>query len=668
MSAAPEGGETRTLAARELPSAVNTPELLEKHLKITNGMVRTRFPPEPNGYLHIGHAKSMNMNFELSFEKLGVPVENRQTFFRYDDTNPEAESKEYIDSLLQDVLWLGWKPNPTTFSSDYFHRLYELAVELIRRGKAYVCHQSKAEIEACRDIARPLEKHVSQSLQQFCYNYLSMYTNRSIEENLKKFDDMRLGKYNSSEATLRLKMDMCSPNPNMWDQVAYRIKYVAHPHAGNEWCIYPTYDYTHCLVDSLEEIDYSICTLEFESRRESYYWVLEALDMYRPKVYEMSRLNMTNTILSKRKLLKLVTSKFMDGWDDPRMPTIKGLRRRGYTREIINAFCRDIGVTRNENLVEYERLAAIARAQLHESAPRVMAVLDPLKVIITGLDDALSSRSLSVPDFPFAPERGSHNVTIESEIYIDQSDFRLEDSSDYFGLAVNKIVGLKCACWIHCDSVIMDAEGKPVELRATAVRENTEATTKPKSTIQWVPVSTSVTAEVRLYGNLFKVDEPSDDKWEDDLNPDSRVIHANAKIDPSVYNWKPVPESHFQFERIGFFVADFDSTAEPVANDPANKLIFNLTVGLKDSRPKAAGAPNRSRKEEQAKQLAEKQAKMNLDPRDMFKGQADLYSRFDDDGIPTHDAAGEPLSKSGIKKLKKDWDKQKRLFESNQKK
>lgn len=495
-----------------------------------------------------------------------------------------------------------------------------------------------------------------------------MYTNRSIEENLKKFDDMRLGKYNSSEATLRLKMDMCSPNPNMWDQVAYRIKYVAHPHAGNEWCIYPTYDYTHCLVDSLEEIDYSICTLEFESRRESYYWVLEALDMYRPKVYEMSRLNMTNTILSKRKLLKLVTSKFMDGWDDPRMPTIKGLRRRGYTREIINAFCRDIGVTRNENLVEYERLAAIARAQLHESAPRVMAVLDPLKVIITGLDDALSSRSLSVPDFPFAPERGSHNVTIESEIYIDQSDFRLEDSSDYFGLAVNKIVGLKCACWIHCDSVIMDAEGKPVELRATAVRENTEATTKPKSTIQWVPVSTSVTAEVRLYGNLFKVDEPSDDKWEDDLNPDSRVIHANAKIDPSVYNWKPVPESHFQFERIGFFVADFDSTAEPVANDPANKLIFNLTVGLKDSRPKAAGAPNRSRKEEQAKQLAEKQAKMNLDPRDMFKGQADLYSRFDDDGIPTHDAAGEPLSKSGIKKLKKDWDKQKRLFESNQKK
>jgi glutaminyl-tRNA synthetase len=658
---APASEEGTALVGRELASAINSPELIAKHLANTNGMVRTRFPPEPNGYLHIGHAKSMNMNFELSFEKLGVPPERRQTFFRYDDTNPEAESKEYIDSLAEDVLWLGWTPNPTTFSSDYFQTLYELAVELIKRGKAYVCHQTKVDIEACRDIAR-----VKCADPSAPGNPESPWRNTSVEENLQKFDDMRLGKYGASEVTLRLKMDMYSPNPNMWDQVAYRIKFIPHPHAGEAWVIYPTYDYTHCLVDSLEDIDYSICTLEFESRRESYYWVLEALDMYRPKVYEMSRLNMTNTLLSKRKLLKLVKNNFMDGWDDPRMPTIKGLRRRGYTREIINTFCRDIGVTRNENLVEYERLAAIARSQLHETAPRVMAVLRPLKVIVSGLEEVISNNVLEVPDFPFAPERGTHNVVIENEIYIDHADFRMEDSSDYYGLAPGgKLVGLKSACWLRCDSVSVDDAGQPTEVRATAVKDTGDSADKPKSTIQWVPVNTCTSAEVRVYGNLFVVDTPSDEHWEAELNPDSRVVYPDAKIDASIFKWKPVPETHYQFERIGFFVADFSSSAEPVANDESSKLIFNMTVSLKDSRPKAAGAPSRSRKEEQAKQLADKQAKMNLDPKDMFTGQTDLYSKFDGDGIPTHDAAGEPLSKSGIKKLKKDWDKQKRTFEAN---
>ena len=365
----------------------------------------------------------MNMNFSLAFEKLGVPPENRQTFFRYDDTNPEAESQEYIDSLREDVHWLGWRPNPTTFTSDYFQELYDLAIELIKRGKAYVCHQTKVDIEACREIARG-----KISDPNFPGNPNSPWRDRSIEENLVEFNNMRLGKYEASKATLRMKMDMTSPNPNMWDQVAYRIKYMPHPHAGDKWVIYPTYDYTHCIIDSIEHIDYSICTLEFESRRESYYWVLEALDLYRPKVYEMSRLNITNTVLSKRKLLKLVVSGFMHGWNDPRMPTIKGLRRRGYTPAILNAFCNDIGVTRNENVVEYERLAAIARNQLHETAPRVMAVIRPLRVQITGLAEVIPNPLLTVPDFPFDPARGSHELAIEPVIFIDETDFRLVDS------------------------------------------------------------------------------------------------------------------------------------------------------------------------------------------------------------------------------------------------
>ena len=347
-------GSSNALSAREMTAAVNSPELVAQHLAVTGGKVRTRFPPEPNGYLHIGHAKSMNMNFELAFEKLGVEPSRRQTIFRYDDTNPEAESEEYVHSLAEDVAWLGWKPNPTTYSSDYFQQLYELAVELIKRGKAYVCHQSKADIEKCREIARAQVNDPNAP-----GNPCSPWRDRPIEESLRLFEDMRKGKFDSNQATLRMKMDMSSPNPNMWDQVAYRIKYVPHPHVGSAWCIYPTYDYTHCIIDSLEHIDYSICTLEFETRRESYYWLLEALDLYRPRVYEMSRLNISYTLLSKRKLLKLVTSGFMRGWDDPRMPTIKGLRRRGYTAGIINSFCKEIGATRNENVVQYERLDAM---------------------------------------------------------------------------------------------------------------------------------------------------------------------------------------------------------------------------------------------------------------------------------------------------------------------
>eukprot|EP00595_Chromulina_sp_UTEXLB2642_P003520 CAMPEP_0196765336 /NCGR_PEP_ID=MMETSP1095-20130614/8007_1 /TAXON_ID=96789 ORGANISM="Chromulina nebulosa, Strain UTEXLB2642" /NCGR_SAMPLE_ID=MMETSP1095 /ASSEMBLY_ACC=CAM_ASM_000446 /LENGTH=594 /DNA_ID=CAMNT_0042123213 /DNA_START=200 /DNA_END=1980 /DNA_ORIENTATION=+ len=593
----------------------------------------------------------MNMNFELAFDRLGVNKENRQTYFRYDDTNPEAESNEYIQSLREDVDWLGWKPFAVTFTSDYFDILYEYAVELIKRGKAYICHQSKADIEASREIARAIISDPNHG-----GNPCSPWRDRPIEESLKEFEDMRKGKYSASEATLRMKMDMYSPNPNMWDQVAYRVKYVPHPHAGDKWCIYPTYDYTHCIIDSLEHIDYSICTLEFETRRESYYWVLEALDLYRPKVYEMSRLNITYTLLSKRKLLKLVNNGFMRGWDDPRMPTIKGLKRRGYTPEIINAFCNEIGVTRNYNVVQYDRLANAARNNLHENAPRVMAVLNPIKVILTNYPIE-SIPPLVVNDFPFDANKGTHTVTIEKEIYIDSNDFRDVDSEDYFGLAPGKLVNLKYAFRIRCDEVIAE-NGKQVLL--CSILPNDPNGEKPKGTIHWVPSTNAVVAEVRLYNYLFLVEEPTDDDWEKQLNPDSEIVITNALIDPSFNSYYlPTNQTHYQFERIGFFVIDRESDL------PNNKFIFNLTVSLKDSKPVSStgtevnkGA-NKSRKEEQAKQLAEKLARKQISPNDLFRSQTDLYSLFDEDGVPTHDQLGEKLSKTTIKKLRKEWEKQK---------
>jgi len=662
------GAESHVLAARELPSAVNSPELMAEHLKLNGGKTRTRFPPEPNGYLHVGHCKSMCMNFEIAFEKLGVDKENRETIFRYDDTNPEAESNEYIDSLAEDVAWLGWKPLKTTHTSNYFDKLFELAVELINRDKAYICHQTKADIEACREVAKARAADPKAP-----GNPNSPWRDRPRAENLRLFMDMKNGKFDSGTATLRLKMDMASPNPNMWDQVAYRIKYLPHPHAGDKWCIYPTYDYTHCLIDSLEHVDYSICTLEFESRRESYYWVLEALDMYRPKVYEMSRLNLCYTMLSKRKLLKLVTNGYMRGWNDPRMPTIKGLRRRGYTPAALNAFVKEVGVTRNENQVQYERLEAVARTQLHEDSPRAMAVLRPLRVVLSGrpvTDSASGAYTVEAPDFPFDAARGSHSVTMDSdEIFIDASDFRMEDNEDFFGLALNKCVALKyCSFMIRCDRVetTTDAAGAtvPATLHCTCIPSSDPAQAKPKGTVQWVSAGASgLRCEVREYNYLFTVEEPGDAEWEAQLNPTSEIICPNALVDASVLSarYAAAHESHFQFERIGFFVVDKDSDLS--ATPP--RLVFNRTVTLKDSKPRVEGAPNRSRKEEQERQLAEKLARMSVSPKDMFTGAKDLYSSFDLDGVPTHDAAGEPLTKSGIKKLKKEWDKQKRLFESN---
>ncbi|KAF4316048.1 hypothetical protein JM18_008665 [Phytophthora kernoviae] len=656
---------TTHLEARAMDLAKNTPEKMAEHQRVTNGKVRTRFPPEPNGYLHVGHAKSMNMNFFEAFEKLGVPLDKRETFFRYDDTNPEAESNEYIDAIANNVHWLGYTPTKVTYSSQYFQELYELALKLIRKGKAYVCHQRKPEIEASRMVLQQFhatagakdEKDVPEAGK-------SPFRSRSIAENLAEFEKMRLGLYGEGEACLRMKMDLGSPNPNMWDHVAYRIKFVPHPHIGDKWCIYPTYDYTHCIVDALEHIDYSICTLEFETRRESYYWLLHELDLFKPNVYEFARLSMTYTVLSKRKLLKLVMSKTVRGWDDPRMGTLNGLRRRGFTPEIIKQFCKEIGVTRVQSTIQIERLYSVARNILGESSKRVMAVLDPVELVIENYGDSpeKSALSLRVPDYPQDADRDGgkayHQVQLTQKIFLDSTDVRTEDSKDFYGLAPNKEVRLKYAFPFKCTKMETDASGRVTKVLGTVDWTNSA---KPKGVLSWVPAN-SPKVEVRVYSHLFTVPElPSDVKdWESFVDSkNSERVYAEARVDPESYG-KNLGEI-VQVERIGYFVLDHDSTK--------TKKVLNQIVPLRESGGEAASGTassgaNASRKDAQVQQLALKMEKMKLSPQDMFKKQPELYSQFDADGLPTHNAAGEELTKNQRKKLKKEQDKQKKLHDS----
>lgn len=656
------------LDARALALAENTPEMLAEHKRVTNGKVRTRFPPEPNGYLHIGHAKSMHMNFFEAFEKLQVPVEARETYFRYDDTNPEAESEEYIDAIADNIRWLGYTPAKVTYSSEYFQQLYELAIKLIMKGRAYVCHQGKPEIEASRLVLQQFhstpgakdEKDVPATGQ-------SPYRSRSVEENLIEFEKMRLGLYAEGEACLRMKMDLASPNPNMWDHVAYRIKYVPHPHIGDKWCIYPTYDYTHCIVDALEHIDYSICTLEFETRRESYYWLLHELDLYKPKVYEFARLSMTYTVLSKRKLLKLVMSKTVRGWDDPRMGTLNGLKRRGFTPEIIKQFCKEIGVTRVQSTIQIERLFAVARNILGDSSKRVMTVLDPVEVVLENFDEVPDKTMLvnKVADYPQDAERdggASHNVTLTKSIYLDRSDVRAVDSSDFYGLAPNKQIRLKYAYNFTCTRV------ETQENRVTKVFGVVDWSNavKPKGIITWVPKS-SPQIEVRVYSHLFKLPElPSGVvDWEALVDAqNSEVVYKNALVDPESYAKSlSIGGPIVQFERMGYFVSDKDSTPKRQVWNQIVALRESSAVTNEDGKPAASDA-NSSRKDAQMQQLALKLEKMKISPQDMFKRQPELYSQFDAEGLPTHDASGAPLTKSQQKKLKKEQDKQKKLHES----
>lgn len=528
-----------------------TPELLEAHLKATEGKVVCRFPPEPNGYLHVGHAKSMNLNFSYPKKSGGY------TYLRYDDTNPEAEKLEYIQSIEEDVAWLGHKPWKITYSSDYFPQLYDFAIQLIKSGKAYVDHQTPDEIKEYR------EKKME-----------SPWRNRPIEESLKLFEDMKNGKFEEGKATLRMKMDMQSDNTVMRDLIAYRIKYTPHPHVGDKWCIYPSYDYTHCIIDSLENITHSLCTLEFEVRRESYNRLLDDLGIYKPLVWEYSRLNITNTVLSKRKLIKLVTGGYVSGWDDPRMPTIKGFRRRGFTPDSINDFCDRIGITRNENFINYKLLEQCVREDLEKKANRALGVLEPLKVEITNWEGGV--KLISAPLHPKDASRGKREVPISKIIYIEKQDFRLEDIKGYKRLAPGQEVGLLHAGYtIKCTDVIKDAAGNVSELKVTV---NTSPTSKPRGFINWVaepsPGQEPHKVDVRLYDVLFKSEQPNtSENWLDDLNPNSLVI-TTCYVEPALANSK-VGDS-YQFERIGFFCVDVDSTSE--------KNVWNRIVTLKEAK------------------------------------------------------------------------------------
>lgn len=535
----------------------NSKEKLDKHLAKTGGKVYTRFPPEPNGYLHIGHAKAMFIDFGLAKER------NGGCYLRFDDTNPEAEKQEYIDHIHEIVSWMGWEPFKVTYTSDYFQDLYDLALKLIRKGLAYVDHQTPDEIKEYRENKMN-----------------SPWRDRSISESLKMFEEMRRGMIDEGKATLRLKQDMQSDNKNMYDLIAYRIKFTPHPHAGDKWCIYPSYDYAHCIVDSLENISHSLCTLEFEIRRASYYWLLEALDLYHPYVWEYSRLNISNNVLSKRKLNRLATENLVDGWDDPRLLTLAGLRRRGVSSDAINDFIRGIGITRSDNsMIQLNRLEYHIREDLNKAASRTMVVLHPLKIVITNLADGviLDLDAKMWPDANNDDRSSFYKVPFTNTLYIESSDFRTKDSKDYYGLAPGKSVLLRYAFPIKCTEVIYGDDGESImEIRA---EYDPSKKTKPKGVLHWVaqpsPGVDPLKVEVRLFEKLFLSEDPTElgDKWLSDINPHSKEVIKDAYAVPTLAS--AVLGDKFQFERLGYFAVDKDSTP--------GKLVFNRTVTLRDS-------------------------------------------------------------------------------------
>ena len=529
--------------------------------------VPTRFPPEPNGYLHIGHAKSICINFGLAQEYGGL------CNLRFDDTNPVKEDTEYVDSIREDVHWLGGEwDDREYYASNYFDQLYAFAEQLIRDGKAYVDSQSAEEIRASRGtLTQPGTE--------------SPYRNRSIEENLDLFHRMRGGEFADGEHVLRAKIDMASPNVVMRDPTLYRIRHAEHHRTGDKWCVYPMYDFTHCLSDSLEGITHSICTLEFVNNRELYDWVLDALNVYHPQQIEFARLGLTYTVLSKRKLIQLVKGGFVRGWDDPRMPTICGMRRRGYTPEAIRDFCSRIGVARAENLVEYSLLEFCVREHLNAIAPRTMAVLDPIKVVIENYPEG----QVEWFDMPFSQDgsvEGSRKVPFSRELYIERDDFREDPPKKFHRLFPGSEVRLRYAYYVTCKDVIKDADGNIVELRCTYDPESKGGATpdgrKIKGTIHWVSVPHAVSAEVRLYEHLFTSPTPGNTpegvEFTDLLNPDSMRV-VTAQVEPALAEFPA--GSRVQFERLGYFCVDPDS--KPGAP------VFNRTVTLKDSWAKIEG-------------------------------------------------------------------------------
>lgn len=521
--------------------------------------VITRFPPEPNGYLHIGHAKSITLNFELADEF------NGRTNLRFDDTNPVKEDTEYVQSIIEDVRWLGFEWEELLFASDYFDEMYNRAILLIKKGKAYVCDLTAEEMKKYRGtLTEP--------------GTVSPYRDRSVEENLELFERMRNGEFKDGERTLRAKIDMSSPNINMRDPVIYRIAHATHHNTGDKWCIYPMYDYAHPLEDAIEGITHSICTLEFEDHRPLYDWVIQECEMEsQPQQIEFARLNLTNTVMSKRKLKLLVDEKVVDGWDDPRMPTIAGLRRRGFTPEAIRNFCREIGVAKTNSTVDVQMLEHFIREDLKLKAPRTMAVLKPLKVVITNYPEN-QVEMLEVENNADVPEMGNHQMPFSREIFIEQEDFMENPPKKYFRLFPGNEVRLKHGYFIKCNDVMKDDQGNVVEIHCTYDPETKSGTgftgRKVKSTIHWVDAKHGVPADFRLYEALILDEEQEDGKtFLDQINPNSLTV-LHGYIEPYMMDAKP--QDKFQFFRHGYFNVDpKDSTEE--------KLVFNRIVALKSS-------------------------------------------------------------------------------------
>ena len=527
------------------------------------GRVQTRFPPEPNGYLHIGHAKSICLNFGLAAEFGG------KTNLRFDDTNPSKEETEYVDSILDNVRWLGFDWEDRLFyASDYFGQLYEWAVQLTKAGKAYVCDLTAEEVRAHRGTLTEPGKE-------------SPYRNRSIEENLDLFERMRAGEFPDGARTLRAKIDMASANLNMRDPVMYRILRAGHHRTGGAWCIYPMYDFAHGQSDSIERITHSICTLEFEDHRPLYDWYVEQLGIYHPRQIEFDRLNLTYTLLSKRKLLALVEGGRVRGWDDPRMPTLSGIRRRGYTPEAIRNFCANIGVSKTNGSVELAMLEHYVREDLNKRAARVMAVLRPLRVVIDSYPEG-AVEEMDAVNNPEDAGAGARQVPFSRVLYIERDDFREDPPKQYFRLSPGREVRLRYGYFVTCTGVVKNEQGDVVEVHCTHDPATRGGNAPPdgrkvKSTIHWVSAAHAIDAEVRLYDNLFSKENPNETAEGEDftanLNPNSLETLTACKLEPSLAD--AAPGSRYQFERLGYFCADLDSAP--------GKLVFNRTVALRDA-------------------------------------------------------------------------------------
>jgi glutaminyl-tRNA synthetase len=533
-----------------------------------DGRVNTRFPPEPNGYLHIGHAKSICLNFGVANEY------NGKCNLRFDDTNPTKEETEYVDSIMEDVRWLGfdWEDR-LYYASDYFGQLHAYAVQLIREGKAFVCDLNPEEMREYRGTLTEPGKE-------------SPYRNRSVEENLELFERMKNGEFPEGSHTLRAKIDMSSPNINMRDPVIYRIMYASHHRTGDKWCIYPMYDYTHCISDSIERITHSLCTLEFEDHRPLYDWVLIELGAYRPQQIEFARLNLNHTVMSKRKLLRLVNEKFVDGWDDPRMPTISGLRRRGYTPASIRNFAERIGVAKSENTVDISLLEYCIREDLNKNAARAMAVLNPMKITIANYPEG-ETEYLDAVNNPEDPSAGTRKVPFSKVLFIEKDDFMEDPPKKFFRLSPGKEVRLRWGYIIKCIDTVRDENGNITELICTYDPDtkggNTPDGRKIQGTIHWVSAAHCYEGEIRLYNHLFTRENPEDTQEGEDfttnLNPESLIIQKGL-LEPSLRD--ALPGDKFQFERVGYFCVDSKYSGP-------GKPVFNRTVTLRDTWAKMQG-------------------------------------------------------------------------------